>query len=70
VEDAAAEEGVGQLLLVVAGDDDHRAQGGHHLVAGLDDAEAHAVELVEEIVGELQVGLVDLVDEEHDRCLV
>ena len=27
--------------------------------------EAHAVELVQEIVGELEVGLVDLVDEQH-----
>ena len=28
--------------------------------------EAHAIELVEQVVRELEVGLVDLVDEEHD----
>jgi hypothetical protein len=65
VEDAAAEEGVGQLLLVVAGDDHDRPLLGDDLVAGLGDAEAHAIELVEQVVRELEVGLVDLVDEQH-----
>jgi hypothetical protein len=69
VEDAAPQEGVGQLLLVVAGDDHDGALRGHDLVAGLGDAEAHAVELVEQVVGELEVGLVDLVDEEHHPLL-
>jgi len=36
------------------------------LLAGLVDAEAHGVELEEQVVRELDVGLVDLVDEEHD----
>src|SRR5436189_235694 len=35
------------------------------LVAGLADLEAHHVELLQEVVGELDVGLVDLVDEQH-----
>ena len=35
------------------------------LLAGLDDAEAHLVELAQQVVGELEVGLVDLVDEQH-----
>jgi hypothetical protein len=69
VEDAAAEERVGQLLLVVAGDDHHRALRRDDLVAGLLDAEAHPIELVEQIVRELDVGLVDLVDEQHDALL-
>ena len=42
---------------------------GDDLVAGLGDAEAHAVELVEQIVRELEVGLVDLVDEQHDALV-
>ncbi len=65
VEDAAPEEGVGQVLLVVARDDHDRAFGRDDLLVGLEDAEAHAVELVQEVVRELDVCLVDLVDEQH-----
>ncbi len=65
VEEAAAQEGVGQLLLVVGGDDDdgpvHRLDGLVRLV----DVELHAVEFLQQVVGELDVGLVDLVDQQH-----
>ena len=36
------------------------------LAAGLVDAEPHRVELVQQVVRELDVGLVDLVDQQHD----
>ena len=36
------------------------------LFARLRDHEAHPVEFVEQVIGELEVRLVDLVDEEHD----
>ena len=65
IEDAAPQEGVGQLLLVVRGDDHHRAMLGGDLFAGLDDGEAHLVELAQQVVRKLQIGLVDLVDEQH-----
>ena len=66
VEHAAAQERVGQLLLVVRRDDDDRPLLRDDLVAGLVDAEAHRVELVQQVVRELDVGLVDLVDQQHD----
>ena len=53
MEDAAPEERVGQLLLVVRGDNDHRPLTRGDALAGLHDRELHRVELVEEIVGEL-----------------
>ena len=65
VEEAAPQEGVRQLLLVVRGDDDDRALPRPHGLAGLVDVELHAVELEQKVVRELDVGLVDLVDEEH-----
>ena len=34
-------------------------------LVGLGDVELHLVELPEQVVGELDVGLVDLVDEQH-----
>jgi hypothetical protein len=34
-------------------------------LAGLVDVELHAVELLQEVVRELDVGLVDLVDQQH-----
>ena len=36
-------------------------------LAGLVDVELHAVELSQKIIRELDVGLVDLVDQEHRR---
>jgi hypothetical protein len=67
VEDAAPQEGVGQLLLVVAGDDHQRPLFGHD-VGGRSRSTVKriCVELEQEIVGELEVGLVDLVDQQHD----
>jgi hypothetical protein len=65
VEDAAAQEGVGQFLLVVRGDEHDRALFRLHLFAGLGDGEAHLVELAQQVVRELEVGLVDLVDQQH-----
>ena len=65
VEEAAAQEGVGQLLLVVGSDHHHRPVPGDHGFAGLVDREFHAIELEQQVVGELDVGLVDLVDQDH-----
>ena len=69
VEEAAAQEGVRQLLLVVGGDDDHGALARLDPLASLVDVEFHAIQLQQQIVGELDVGLVDLVDEEHRPLL-
>jgi hypothetical protein len=69
VEEAAAQEGVRQLLLVVAGDEDDRAVSRLHQLLRLVDVELHAVELAQQVVRELDVGLVDLVDQEHGAPL-
>ena len=68
MEEAAAQEGVGQLLLVIRGDDHHRPDLGPDGLVGLVDIEFHAIELLEEVVRELDVCLVDLVDQQ-DRAL-
>ena len=65
VEDAAAQEGVGQLLFRVGRDDDDGALLCLDRLLGLGDVELHLVQLPEEVVGELQVGLVHLVDQQH-----
>ena len=65
VEEAAAQEGVGQLLLIVRGDDHDRPVDGLHRLAGFVDMEFHPIELLQEVVGEFDVGLVDLVDQQH-----
>src|SRR6266581_2048880 len=69
MEEAAPQEGVGQLLFVVRGDEHDRALLGFDQLLRLVDEELHAVELAQEVVRKLDVGLVDLVDEEHDRRL-
>ena len=65
VEEAAAQEGVRQLLLVVRGDDHHRPDLGLDGLVGLVDVELHPIEFLQEVVRELDVGLVDLVDQQH-----
>jgi hypothetical protein len=69
VEEAAAQEGVGQFLFVVGGDEHQRAVLGLDELARLVAVELHAVELAQQVVGELDVGLVDLVDQQRHRAV-
>jgi hypothetical protein len=71
VKDASPEESRGQRLLLVVGDEDQRSQirpfgRDRELHPGcLGDLERELVELVEKVIGEVDVGLVDLVDEDN-----
>src|SRR5271165_5515252 len=65
MEEAAAEKGVRQLLLVVGGDDDDRTMPSTNGTPRLVDIELHAIEFEEQIVGEFDICLVDLVDQKH-----
>src|SRR3546814_4584639 len=65
VEKAAPQKGVGQFLLVVRRDDDDRPLGRFHRVSGFVDMELHAVEFLQQVIRKLDVGLVDLVDQQH-----
>ena len=65
VEEAAPEEGVRKLFLVVGSDDHDRAVPGLDGGAGLIDEEFHAVEFLQQIIGEFDVRLVDFVDQQH-----
>ena len=67
VEEAAAQERVGQFLFVVRGDDDDRAFDGLHRFAGLVDVELHPIEFLQQVVRKLDVGLVDLVDQQDGQ---
>ncbi|MNG90691.1 hypothetical protein D3C79_495910 [compost metagenome] len=69
VEEAAAQERVRQLFLVVGGDDDDRALPGLDGLVDFVDVELHLVEFLQQVVGELDIGLVDLVDQQ-DHPLV
>src|SRR3546814_2674283 len=64
MEEAAAQERVGQFLLVVRGDDDDRALSRAHRLAGFVDGEFHPLEVLEGNVWGSDNGLVDLVDQE------
>ncbi len=69
VEEATAQEGVRKLFLVVRGDDHQRPVARHDRLARFVDVELHAVELAQQVVRELDVGLVDFVDQQHRRLL-
>ena len=69
VEETPAQKSVGQLLLIVRGDDHQRAQLRPHRLPGFVNMELHAVELQQQVVGKLDVGLVDLVDQQHHALL-
>src|ERR1700757_602638 len=62
---AAPEKGVGQLLFVVRRDDYNRTMPSLDRAARLVDVELHAIELEQQIVRKFDVGLVDLVDQQH-----
>jgi hypothetical protein len=61
MEETTAQERIRQLLLVVAGDDDDGTMIRLDPLARLVHIEFHAIQLVQQIVGKLDVGLVDFV---------
>ncbi len=65
MEKTAAQEGVRQLFLVVGGDDDHRTLARLDALAGFVDIELHPIQLQQQIVGKLDVRLVDFIDEQY-----
>src|SRR5437870_5105412 len=67
MKETTPQKGVGQLLFVVRGDENDGALRRLHELPRFVYEELHAVELAQEVVGEFDVGLVDLVDEEYDR---
>ena len=69
VEHAPAQEGVRQFLFRVGGDDD---DGPLLCLDGffrLRDVELHSIQLPQQVVGEFQIRLVDLVDQQHHLLL-
>jgi hypothetical protein len=66
---APAQERVRQLLLVVAGDDHDGSYACFDELARFVDPEFHAVELEQQVVWKLDVGLVYLVDQQHSLLL-
>jgi len=69
VEEATAQEGVRQLFFVIGGNDDDRADLGLDRLIGLVNVELHLVEFLQQVVGELDVGLVDFVDQQNNPLL-
>ena len=65
MEEAAAQERVGQLFLIVRRDNDDRPVLCLDGLTGFIDEELHAVQLDQKVIRELDVGLVDLVDQQH-----
>ena len=64
MEEAAAQEGVGQLFFIIRGDDDDGTHLGADRLVGFLDVELHAIQFLKQVVRELDVGLVDLVDQQ------
>ena len=69
VKDTAAEKGVRQLFFRIGGNDHDGALSGPNGFLCLRNIEFHLVQLPEQVVGELQVCLVDLVDQEDHLFL-
>ena len=69
MEKAAPQEGIGQFFFIVRGDDHHGPVPGRHGFARLVDVELHAVQFLQQVIGKFDVGLVDLVDQQHHAAL-
>src|SRR5215207_5336558 len=66
---AAPQEGIGELALGVRGDEDERPLARLDGLADLADRELAVLQHVEEVVLHVRLGLVDLVEEEHDALV-
>ena len=69
VEQAASEECIRQFLFAVAGDHHNGTMLGLEMIAGFHDIETHLIQFKQQIIGKLEVRLVDLIDEKHDLIL-
>src|SRR2546423_4152037 len=67
MEKAAPEKGVRQLFFVVRRDDYNRTMPSLNRAARLVDVELHSIELEQQVVWKLDVGLVYLVDQQDRR---
>ena len=65
VKHTTPQEGVGEFLFGVRGDDDNRTMLRDDALIGLEYVKIHLIEFVKQIVGKLDVGLVNFVDEQH-----
>ncbi len=69
MEEAAAEECVGQFLFVIARDDDDGPVSCRYQLLRFVNIELHAIEFPQQVVGKLDIGLVDLVDQQYRLLL-
>src|SRR4029077_17006007 len=65
VEKAAPQEGIGQLFLVVGRNNNDGAVPGLDVLVRFVNIKLHAIEFLQQVIGELDVGLVDLIDQQH-----
>ena len=69
VKEATAQECVRQFFFVVGGDEDHRACFGFDELARFVAVKLHPIDLTQQVVRKLDVGLVDLVDQNRHRLV-
>ena len=65
MEKTAPQERVRQFFLVVAGDDDYRTVNRFDEFFGFVNIKLHAIEFLQQIIGKLDVRLVDFVDQQN-----
>ncbi len=69
VKETAAQESVGQFLFIVRCDHHNRPLDRAHGFLGFINMEFHAIEFLQQVVWKLDIGLVDLVDQQHWRLV-
>ena len=70
MEKAPAQEGIGQLFFIVGGDEHDGPVLGFDQFTCLINKELHAVEFPQQVIGELDVRLVDLVNQQYHGLVV
>src|SRR5690606_7943885 len=65
MEETAAQEGVGQVFFVIGSNDDQGTMTSLDGLASFVNMKLHAVQFLQQVVGELDVGLVDFVDQNN-----
>ena len=69
MEEAAAQESVGQFLLIVRSDKHHRPSFGFDQLTGFIAIKLHAINFAQQVVWELDVSFVDFINQNGHRLI-
>ena len=69
LKDATSQEGIGEFFFRIGRNNDDRPMLRYDALVRLENVKMHLVELIEQVVGKLDIGFINFVDEHHHLCV-